>query len=384
MKIGFVGLGKLGFPCAEVFAQHYTTFGYDVVERLPKNVKMLNSLEELANNTDIIFIAIQTPHDSLYGGEKPTSHLPKKDFDYVPLANCLKELDCFVNSNHIIVIISTVLPGTIRNFLAKFISKATLLYNPYLIAMGTVKDDFCNPEMVIMGSDGSIKGEKAIQKLTQLYKKIINPSARFEIGTWEEAESIKIFYNTFISAKIAIVNMIQDVSEKIGNMNVDVVTKALANSNKRIISKAYMKAGMGDGGPCHPRDNIALSSLAERLNLGYDLFDAMSISREAQAQNLAKKLASFGLPVSILGTNYKPNTELRDGSYGLLLGHYLKEMGVVIYLDCDAEIDTPHVYLICHENTHTNFSFKPNSVILDVWRTFTTQRNDLKVVAFGK
>ena len=61
--------------------------------------------------------------------------------------------------------------------------------------------------------------------------------------------------------------MIQDVAERLGNMDVDVVTKALAKSTQRIISAKYMKAGMGDGGTCHPRDNIALRYLANKYNI---------------------------------------------------------------------------------------------------------------------
>lgn len=379
VKIGFVGLGKLGLPCAEVFATKFNTFGFDIKEVLASNVQLVSSYKELSDNSDIIFVAIQTPHDKQYGGETPTSHLPKKDFDYSLLENCLRNLDEHLSKSKIVVIISTVLPGTVRQRLSKLITRSSLLYNPYLIAMGTVKEDFCNPEMVIIGSDTGKKNEEAVLKLIEIYKKLISPDARYEIGTWEEAESIKIFYNTFISAKIAIVNMIQDVAHKLGNMSVDVVTEALAKSNKRIMSSAYMKAGMGDGGPCHPRDNIALSSLAERLNLGYDLFDAISVSREQQAKNLASYLTSFGHPVVILGSNYKPNTHLTDGSYALLVGYYVKELGFDVFFDNHPDEFNTCTYLLSHENVYKDFPFKQNSVVVDVWRSFKTSSNDLLV-----
>ena len=88
-------------------------------------------------------------------------------------------------------------------------------------------------------------------------------NTRYEIGTLDEAECIKVFYNTFISAKIGLTNMIQDVAEKNGNINCDVVANALAKSTQRIMGEMYMKPGMGDGGPCHPRDNIPLSCLVQ-------------------------------------------------------------------------------------------------------------------------
>jgi len=78
--------------------------------------------------------------------------------------------------------------------------------------------------------------------------------------------------------------MIQDVAMTNGNINVDVVTNALAASTIRIISPKYMTAGMGDAGPCHPRDNIALRWLAEKLDLGYDIFDTVMSAREQQAK----------------------------------------------------------------------------------------------------
>ena len=80
---------------------------------------------------------------------------------------------------------------------------------------------------------------------------------------------------TNLSAKLSLVNMIQDVAEKQGNINVDVVTDALKDSDQRIMGPRYMTAGMGDGGACHPRDNIALRLMSENLGLGYDLFDAI-------------------------------------------------------------------------------------------------------------
>ena len=105
-------------------------------------------------------------------------------------------------------------------------------------------------------------------------------------------------------------------------MNVDVVTQALERSTYRITGKTYMKAGMGDGGGCHPRDNIALRYMAENLGLGYDLFDGIMKAREVQAKNMADKLVELSkennLPIIILGQSYKPNVDYLDGSSSIL------------------------------------------------------------------
>ena len=165
---------------------------------------------------------------------------------------------------------------------------------------------------------------------------------RYVIGTWDECECIKVFYNTFISTKIGLVNMIQDVAHAQGNINVDVVTEALAKSTQRIISPAYMRAGMGDGGGCHPRDNIALSSLSKKLNLQYDIFGAITIAREQQAFRMAQAIVENGMRVQFSTDSFKPNVEYTDGSYSLLVQHYVKVLGGSI-VDKD-----PDVYVQVH------------------------------------
>ena len=116
--------------------------------------------------------------------------------------------------------------------------------------------------------------------------------------------------------------MIQDVANKLGKMNVDKVTNALARSTKRITSGAYMKAGMGDGGACHPRDNIALRWLAKELDLGYDLFESIMTAREQQAEHMAKAILKHGNNVCFSSDSYKAGTSLVDGSYSLLVQYF--------------------------------------------------------------
>ena len=194
-----IGVGKLGQDCAEVMGQYYDVVGYDVEPKSPV-FPMKSSIEEAVKDRDLIFIAAPTPHDPIYGGETPTSHLPNKDFDYTIVTDILKEVNRHVNRSQLVVLISTVLPGTVRNILEPCITNARFIYNPYLIAMGTVKWDMVNPEMVIIGTeDGSLTGDAS--ELIDFYKVFMQNNPRYEVGTWDEAESIKIFYNTFISTK---------------------------------------------------------------------------------------------------------------------------------------------------------------------------------------
>ena len=389
-KVAMIGVGKLGQDCAEVMADAgYHVLGYDVLPRTPSNFEMRPSIEEAVKDRDLIFIAAPTPHDPIYGGETPSSHLPNKDFDYTIVTAILKEVNKHVNKHQLVVLISTVLPGTVRGQLEPCITNARFIYNPYLIAMGTIKWDMVNPEMVIIGTDdGSITGDA--QELIDFYKVFMENDPRYEVGTWDEAEAIKIFYNTFISTKIALVNMVQDVAEVNGNMKVDVVTQALAKSTQRIMGPAYMKAGLGDAGACHPRDNIALRYLADRLDLGYDLFDAIMRAREVQAERMALRCLKNGKNITIIGKAYKPGVPYTNGSASMLIGHYVEQHGGNLNYydpntgDLDLKEKWTDVYLIGYwEKFVEELRFPNHAVVIDPWRTITELQTGGEIIHYG-
>ena len=378
MLIGFIGLGKLGMPCAEATVDKgYHVNGYDILPKQSTKVEIKNSIQEVIEQSDIILIATPTPHEEGYDGRYPTSHLAPKNFNYDSVKEVLKECNKHIRQEQVLALISTVLPGTIRRELAPLVTNTKLIYNPYLIAMGSVGWDMINPEMIIIGTMKGIKTTATrAQNLLNFYTMICDNNPRIEFGTWEEAEAIKIFYNTFISNKIALVNMIQDVAERLGNINVDVVTDALTRSAYRITSSAYMKAGMGDGGACHPRDNIALRWLAKELNLGYDLFESIMSAREKQAENMAEAILKHGNNVHFTSDTYKPNTNLVDGSYSLLVQYYVKKHGGSITEGFDTKVD---VIVRVHETD--NFSADEHTIIFDPWRSYPPAKN---VIYYGK
>jgi len=433
-SVGFIGVGKLGQACAEMVAEVHDVVGYDVNPVKPENFTMSDTLEGAVVGQDIVFIAVPTPHDPQYDGKAPTSHLPNKDFDYSLVKQVLSEVNAVATKDQLVVLISTVLPGTTRREFIDLIPNARFVYNPYLIAMGTVKWDMVNPEMVMIGTeDGSETGDA--KELVDFYKTIMQNEPRYIIGTWDETECIKVFYNTFISAKVSLVNMIQDVAEKLGNINAEIVCDALATSDRRIMGPGYMKPGMGDGGACHPRDNIALRWMAEELNLGYDLFDAVMLSREVQAKNMAETLCDFAegdfhpttrtmigsFPIIIVGKAYKPLVEYEAGSASMLVGHYVHNNGHELYyydektgdMPPQSVLDKPAVYLLAHNpgitygdqldtvpgwygdhkvtdcddalvstGNGTELKFAPGSIVVDPWRK-TPEIMGVKVIHYG-
>ena len=379
-KIGFIGLGKLGMPCAESMAKKgFDVAGYDITEKTSAVVEIRGTIRELVKDRDLVFVATPTPHEQGYDGSRPTSHLPVRDFNYDSVKSVIEVCDKHMDESQTLVLISTVLPGTVRREIHPLVTNTKLVYNPYLIAMGTVAYDLLNPEMIMIGTKRGLEGSRCRQRselLESFYNTLCDKQPRVEFGTYEEIECMKIFYNTFISNKIALVNMIQDVSSKLGNVDVDKVTEALGKSTMRIVSSKYMKAGMGDGGSCHPRDNIALRWLAEELGLGYDLFEGIMTAREKQAENMAIEILKHGNAVWFTSDSYKHGTNMVDGSYSLLVQYYVQKHGGSIVQG----FDTP-VQVIVRVHEDDQFECDENTVVFDPWRSYPKADN---VVYYGK
>lgn len=412
MKIGFVGLGKLGLPCALAIdaVDEHTVMGYDpdvniktyledakipyreegTSELLKTNSIEFTDLHKVIKESEIIFVPIQTPHDPLYDG---VTRLPdtRVDFDYSFLIKGLKQISAVLDElkeERIIVVISTVLPGTIDSYIKPVLSKyAKLCYNPFFIAMGTTINDFLNPEFVLMGVDD----KDAASKLKEFYKTLHDKQV-FEC-TLDEAELIKVSYNTFITMKICLANTVTEMSHKLNNINSDKVMDALKLANQRLISEKYLNGGMGDGGGCHPRDNIALSWLSQKVGLSYDWYENLMISREKHTEWLAdlaiENSNKFNLDIYILGKSFKKETNLTNGSPSYLLKNLIeeKEYKVEIY---DPHIDKnqlsleePKVYFIAtNHDIFTEISFPKDSVVIDPWRIISEQ-DGVELISVG-
>jgi UDPglucose 6-dehydrogenase len=266
-----------------------------------------------------VLVAVQTPHQPQYEG---VTRLPdsRADFDYTHLRAAVQR----VAAARLVVVVSTVLPGTCERVLGDLVPKDRLLYNPSFIAMGTTIPDFRNPEFVLVGTDGVHPGP-----LRDMYAAVHN--AEIFVTTIRTAELTKVAYNTFIGLKIVFANAMMELCEKTG-ADIDDLVDALSLAKRRIISPAYMRGGMGDGGGCHPRDNIALSWLAREVGLSYDLFEALMVARERQTEWIADlataAVEATGGELTVLGKAYKPETNLTVGSPATLLANILQERGV--------------------------------------------------------
>jgi UDPglucose 6-dehydrogenase len=158
----------------------------------------------------------------------------------------------------------------------------------------------------------------------------------------------------------------------------DEVTSALAAADQRLMSAKYLSAGMGDGGGCHPRDQIAMSWLANEADLSADIFGFLARARDAQTMRQAQLVASIaeeaGLPICVLGEAYKADVNLTIGSPSLLLIEFLKrftevEISTFDPWCSDSELpETPRVFFVGTKHAiFRTIKLPSGSVVIDPW-----------------
>ena len=411
-NIGFIGLGKLGLPSAlSIESKGHTVVGYDlnpnvkqyiekktipyleqsVPELLQKTKIEVLSLAEVLKRSEIIFVAVQTPHDPLYEGiTKLPSTTADFNYDYLKAAcsDISAELDK-LGEDKTVIVISTVLPGTIKREIKPLLGKhVKLCYNPFFIAMGTTVRDFLHPEIILFGVDDPI----ALEKTKTFYRTITDaPFKEMEIVN---AELVKVNYNTFITMKINFANNLMEVCHKMRNSgaDVDVVYDALKDCTRRIISPMYMRGGMPDSGGCHPRDNIALADFASKQKLSNDLYTEQMQIRERHISWFTDILKEYNLPKVILGKSYKPETNLTVGSSSIRLYNELQDQKIDVEIwdphvdgdDVPAELfSSPHVYFIgTQHKSFEKLEFPDGSVVIDPFR-YIPKKNHVEIIGLG-
>lgn len=420
MNIGFLGLGNLGMPLALSFnLKGHKVIGFDlrpermskenftamevgpnykssVKELLPNSsIEFADNVEILIKKSDIIFIAVQTPN---YHGYDGTVSMPyeRKNYNLNPILLCMMDVNRIFKKlseedpnfpQKIVVINSTLLPGTIRKEFSNLDKHIILVHNPMFCAMGTVVPDMYNPEFVLLGGDNFT----GLEKMEEFYKTINN--ATIVKTSFENAEMIKTCYNSFITMKVVYANTLMEIAHKIPGCDVDTVIDCLTLANERLISTKYLRGGMGDGGGCHPKENMALSWLAKEINLSYDLFESNMMAREKQTEWLAdlicKEKYQNNLPVILLGISFKKETNLLDGSPGLLLRDILKKRGIrsSVY-DPEAGFPTRFIekaiyFVSMNHDLFKKLDYPDGSIIIDPWRYIPDQKN-VKVVRIGE
>lgn len=373
-KISVVGLGKLGASMAGAFASRgFEVVGVDVnqrsvdlvnqghapvqetdleryIEENKSRIRATTSHEDAILNSDISFVIVPTPSD-----EKGSFSLQYAAWAFKEIGKALRKK----NGYHNIVLTSTVLPGATRYGLLPILEKESgkkcgadfgLCYSPEFIALGSVIHNFLNPDFTLVGEFD----EKCGAQLEQIYAETMFGNAPCKRMSLENAELTKISVNTFVTTKITFANMLADLCERVPGGNVDVVTDALG-ADKRI-GRKYLTGALGYGGPCFPRDNVALSYIARELGSRAALAETTDNFNRTMAERIAEKLRPMiqdGVTTAILGLAYKPFSHVVEESQAVYLANTLSQAGArVVAYDPLA-------------NESTNAELKGKIVILD-------------------
>jgi len=274
--------------------------------------------------TDVTFIIVPTP-----SGADGTFSLRFVMAAAKEIGAALRRKDAW----HLVVLSSTVMPGSTGGPLRLALEDASgkscgadfgLCYNPEFIALGSVIRDMLRPDMILIGESDERSG--AI--LEELYGNVCESNPRVRRMSYANAELTKLSVNTFVTTKISYANMLAQICETIPGADVDVVTAALGCDTR--IGGKYLKGGMGYGGPCFPRDNIAFSAMARANGVPALLAEATDAMNKRQAPRLAELILSRlpkGGTAGVLGLSYKPNTEVIEESQGVALARELLKAG---------------------------------------------------------
>lgn len=381
-------MGKLGLPVAlAIESRGHTVCGYDLNPEVKEYLdsrfipfreeglqSLLNahdilwqeSIEDVVRDSEIVFVSIQTPHAPEYEG---VSLLPdtRADFDYAALKQgvaAVAKACAELGEKRTVAVISTCLPRTfieqIEPLLNEFVD---YVYTPQFIAMGTVLQDYLNPEFNLIG----VRSVEAADLLERFYATINDaPCVRTDVTT---AEGIKVSYNTWITAKTVIANAWGEMCERTG-MDFDAMKAAWDLADRRLLSSRYMAAGMSDGGGCHPRDNIALSWLAEKADMSFNIWDALMHARQEyeawHADCVAYLAEQHDLPIVLLGTAFKPETDIETGSAAMLMAECLRLGGERFLHVNDCDYLQKAVYFIATDNErYRSYEFPEGSIVLD-------------------
>lgn len=319
--ISVVGIGRLGICFAAVFAKRQQrVIGVDVREERVREVnegsvkttepflaEYLRDSEELeattdygyaVANSDVTFIVVNTPSqpDGGFSNEQVESALKG-------MAPALREKE-----SHLVVVASTVMPGSMRSFSRLLdMPHVGLCYNPSFIAQGDVIRGLEEPDFVLVG-----ESDQSGDLLQELWSETLCMRAPIVRMSWENAELTKIALNSYVTMKITFANKLAEICEKLEGGDVDAVTHAIGLDSR--IGGKYLKGGLGYGGPCFPRDNRAFARAASTLGLDAPLAPMVDTLNRRQVERVLKIVEDLPGKKAVLGVTYKPGTDITEES----------------------------------------------------------------------
>lgn len=353
MKVCVIGLGKLGSPLAAVLASK----GHEVIG-VDRNAYFVQSINE--GRAPVVEPRLQELIDASKGRLRATESyeeaIPQTDISFVIVPTPSDETGVFSNAwvldavtsigaalkgkdhYHVVNITSTVMPGSTQGPIREALEAASgktvgvdigLCYNPEFIALGSVVRNMLYPDMILLGQSDDRAGDV----LEAVYKVSTENDPPVQRMNLINAEITKISVNTYVTTKISYANTLAELCERLPGADVGVVTEALGKDTR--IGGKYLSGGLGYGGPCFPRDNVAFSVLAERLGVCSDLpraTDTVNRHQIGRLVQMVRENVGEG-SVAVLGLAYKPFTPVIDESQGVTIARDLAAEGrrVAVY-----------------------------------------------------
>ena len=338
--ISIVGLGKLGASMAAAIASRgHDVIGVDVnrravdavnAGRAPVQETGLDDLiaanrsrlratmdqEEAVLASELTFVIVPTPSD-----ERGAFSLQYAAYAFREIGKAIGRKQ----DRHTVVLTSTVLPGAMRHGLLPILEQHSgkqagegfgLCYSPEFIALGTVIRDFLNPDFLLIGEHDEASGEH----LAACYADIIGPAVPVRRMSLENAELAKISVNAFVTMKITFANMLAEMCAAIPGGDIDTVSDAIGLDSR--IGRKYLTGGLGFGGPCFPRDNLALGFIAAAVGARADLplvTDKLNRSLADRILQQLRSRVSRDVTVAVLGLAYKPLSHVTEESQAIMM-----------------------------------------------------------------
>ncbi len=284
---------------------------HEVVERAGDRLRFTLDVAEALDGAEYAFVAVGTP--PLYSG----------DPDLSAVWTVVDELPAGVET--ILVMKSTVPPGTgekVRRALeTRGLSDVGYVSNPEFLAEGTAVHDFMHPDRVVVGAFDPEHSER----VAALYEPLDTTVVRTDVAS---AEMIKLASNAFLSTRISFINEIASVCELVG---ADVVDVAAGIGLDHRLGPHFLKAGLGFGGSCFPKDVSALKQLAGNSGYHFQLLAAVIEVNELQRRRVIQKLEKHlgdlhGKEIALLGLAFKPGTDdLREAPSLVIAARLLAE-----------------------------------------------------------
>ena len=332
MRVAIIGTGYVGLVSGACFAD----FGHEVVcvdkdatkiDRLRQNIMPIfepglqvlveanvsagrlsfaTDLTEAVKAADAVFIAVGTP------SRRGDGHA---DLSYVEAA--AREIAAVMQGFTVVVNKSTVPVGT-GDWVDEIMREVrpdgdfAVVSNPEFLREGAAISDFKRPDRVVVGTDH----QRARQTMRELYRPLYLNETPIVFTDRRTSELIKYAANAFLAVKIAYINEMADLCEKIG-ANVQEVARGIGLDNR--IGKKFLNAGPGYGGSCFPKDTLALIKTARDAGAPVTIIEAVVDSNDRRKASMAKRIIDVcggdvsGKVIGILGLTFKPNTDdMRD------------------------------------------------------------------------